>query len=145
MAASENLGKRWTEAFNKRDVQGLMALYSDDCVNAQPYLMTPLKGKPAVREDFENFFKAFPDGQFQADTMTAQGDTLAIEWSFGGTHKGPLVGGPSGPIPATNKKVTVKGAEFVRYNAQGLIVDERGYFDLMGFMMQLGVLPQPQA
>jgi len=41
--------------------------------------------------------------------------------------------------------VMLKGAEFTRHDAQGLIVDERGYFDLMSFMMQLGLVPQPQA
>jgi hypothetical protein len=37
----------------------------------------------------------------------------------------------------------MKGAEFTRHNAKGLIVDERGYFDVAGFMMQLGIGAPP--
>jgi steroid delta-isomerase-like uncharacterized protein len=145
MIALQEIGKRWVDAFNKKDMNALMALYTEDCVNAQPHLMAPLKGKRAVQEDLENFLKAFPDGRMTATTMSAAGDTLAMEWTFTGTQTAPLVGGPTGPIPATNKPVTIKGAEFTRHNGQGLIVDERGYFDLMSFMMQLGLMPQPQA
>jgi len=39
--------------------------------------------------------------------------------------------------------VSLTGAEFLRVDSQGLIVDDRGYFDLMSFMTQLGVVPQP--
>ena len=145
MVALEDVGKRWVDAFNNKDIHALMALYADDSVNAQPHLMAPLKGKHAIQEDLEHFLKAFPDGRMEATTVAAKGDTLAMEWTFSGTHKAALVGGPTGPIPATNKKVMLKGAEFTRHDAQGLIVDERGYFDLMSFMMQLGLVPQPQA
>lgn len=138
----EEIGKRWTDLFNKKDISGLMTLYAEECVNAQPHLPTPLKGKHAVQEDLDNFLKAFPDGHMGVTKMVEKGDTLAMEWTFSGTQRAPLVG-PAGTIPATNKKVSIKGAEFLRHNAQGLIVDERGYFDLVAFMTQLGVMPPP--
>jgi len=78
-----------------------------------------------------------------ATSVVVSGNTVAMEWTMSGTHTGPLVG-PMGTIPASNKRVTVKGAEFTRHDAQGLIVDERGYFDMASFMMQLGLMQPPQ-
>jgi steroid delta-isomerase-like uncharacterized protein len=138
-----DVGKAWVDAFNKKDVKALMALYDDNCVNAQPHLPAPIKGKAATEEDLGGFFKAFPDAQMKATSIVASGDTVAMEWSFTGTHTGPLTG-PMGTIPPTQKRVTIIGAEFTKHNAQGLIVDERGYFDMASFMMQLGVMPPPQ-
>jgi predicted ester cyclase len=75
--------------------------------------------------------------------MFASGDTLAMEWTYTGTQTGALAG-PGGTIPPSGRHVTIKGAEFITVNAQGLIVDERGYFDLVSFLTQLGVMPAPQ-
>ena len=46
-------------------------------------------------------------------------------------------------IPPTGKRIAISGAEFTKHNAQGLIVDERGYFDMASFMTQLGLMPAP--
>jgi steroid delta-isomerase-like uncharacterized protein len=144
MTNLEQTGRRWAELFGTKDLHALMALYSENCVNAQPHLPQPIKGKKATEEDFNGFFTAFPDGQLTATKIVAAGDTLAMEWTYTGTQNGPLVG-PAGTIPASGKRVTIKGAEFIRVDSQGLIVDERGYFDLVSFMTQLGAMPQPQA
>lgn len=142
MANIEQVGKRWVELFDKKDLRGLMTLYAENCVNAQPHLPQPIKGKKATEEDFGAFFKAFPDAKFAATQTVASGDTLAMEWTFTGTQNGALTS-PGGTIPASGKRVSIKGAEFIRVDSQGLIVDERGYFDLVSFMTQLGAMPQP--
>jgi steroid delta-isomerase-like uncharacterized protein len=144
MAALETIATRWIEAFNRKDLPGLMALYAEQCTNAQPHLPTPVVGKQAVAEDLGGFFSAFPDGHMDAPTVLVQGDTVAMEWNFTGTHQGPLVG-PGGTIPPTGRTLRITGAEFTRHDAEGLIVDERGYFDLVSFMTQLGALPAPTA
>jgi steroid delta-isomerase-like uncharacterized protein len=144
MTNLEQLGKRWTELFDKKDLRGLMALYAENCVNAQPHLPQPIKGKKATEEDLNGFFKAFPDGKFVTTHTLTSGDTLAMEWTYTGTQTGALVG-PAGTIPPSGKHVTIRGAEFIKVDSQGLIVDERGYFDLVNFLTQLGAMPMPQA
>ncbi len=142
MTPLTDLARRWIDLFEKKDMHGLMAMYSEHCVNAQPHLPQPIKGKKATEEDLGAFFKAFPDGRFSASHTLAAGDTVAMEWTFTGTQTGALVG-PGGIIPPSGKRVTLKGAEFIRVDGQGLIVDERGYFDLVSFMTQIGAMPQP--
>jgi steroid delta-isomerase-like uncharacterized protein len=142
MTHFEEMGNRWVELFNKKDLGGLVALYSEQCVNTQPHLPQPVKGKKATEEDLSGFFKAFPDGHMVANHTSISGDTLAMEWTFTGTQNGPVVS-PGGTIPPSGKHVSIKGAEFIRIDGQGLIVDERGYFDLVSFMKQLGAMPEP--
>jgi steroid delta-isomerase-like uncharacterized protein len=139
----QEVANKWVDAFNKKDLKALMALYAENCVNAQPHLPVPLKGKAATAEDLGGFFKAFPDMEMKVLAIVASGDTAAMEWTITGTQTGAMTG-PMGTIPATNKRVTVTGAEFTRHDAQGLIVDERGYFDMASFMMQLGLMQPPQ-
>jgi steroid delta-isomerase-like uncharacterized protein len=143
MANLEQIAQQWVNAFSNHDITRLMALYADQCVNAQPHLPTPLRGKHAIQEDLLAFMNAFPDGRMTATHVLVKDDLVAMEWNFSGTHQGPLVG-PGGTAPATGKVVRIAGAEFTQHDAQGLIVDERGYFDLASFMMQLGLMPPPE-
>ena len=140
MANLEEMARRWFDAFNKKDITALMALYADNAVNAQPHLPAPITGKAPIEEDFSGFMTAFPDGRMTIDVIVVSGNNVAMEWSFEGTQTGPLAG-PAGAIPPSGRRVTVKGAEFTTHDAQGLIVNERGYFDLVSFMTQLGVMP----
>jgi hypothetical protein len=56
-----------------------------------------------------------------------------------GTHKGPLTGS-TGPIPATNRTMVMPVATFARLDEQGLVIEERRYYDLARVMMQLEVI-----
>jgi hypothetical protein len=47
-----------------------------------------------------------------------------------------------GTIPATNMQMDLPFAVFVRIGADGLITEERRYFDLAGMLGQLGLMPQ---
>jgi len=143
MATPVETAKAWVEAFNRGDIKGVMALYADNCVNAQPHLPAPIHGKAAIEHDFGGFMSAFPDGRMEATSIIAQGDLVSMEWTFVGPHQGPL-DGPAGQLPPTNRKVTITGAEITKHDSRGLIVEERGYFDLASFMTQLGVMAPPQ-
>lgn len=142
VASLQNVAKQWIDRFNKKDLKQLVALYAANCRSAQPHLQQPIKGRPAVEKEFGAFFRAFPKGKMKLAKLVVKGDTIATEWAFSGVHQGSITG-PAGKIPPTNKKVVVKGAEFRRCNAKGQILDERGYFDLVGFMAQLGVGAAP--
>ena len=144
MTPLDQIATRWIDAFNRKDLPALMALYADGAVNAQPHLAAPVVGRRAIEEDLAGFFAAFPDGRMEAPLVVVQGDVVAMEWRFEGTHQGPLVGA-GGTVPPTGRVVRFMGAEFTRHDGDGLILDERGYFDLMSFMAQLGVVPAPAA
>ena len=85
-------------------------------------------------------FDAFPDMHVDVKQTMAQGDLAAIEFTFAGTHEGPMAM-PSGPtVPATGKKVIAKGCNTFEF-ANGKIVRNSLYWDQLGMMARMGLMP----
>jgi ketosteroid isomerase-like protein len=49
-------GAEWDRLFNARDIANLSDLYADDAIS-MPYNYQTVRGKNAIRTEFENFFK----------------------------------------------------------------------------------------
>jgi len=101
---------KWVETFNKKDIDGLAVLYSDDAINHQ-VMNDPLVGKEAIRNMFaEEFSKAemvcIPENIFQ------DGDWVILEW------KDPL---------------GLRGCGFFHI-MDGKIIFQRGYWDKLSFL-----------
>jgi len=138
---AEDTVRKAIDIFNSHDANAFAALYAEDAVVYDPQYPQPLKGKEAIRKDIEDFFKAFPDVRCQLSNVIASGDTVAFEGSVTGIHTGPLAAPTGESIPATNKRMDMRAAMFLRVNAQDLVTEERRYFDMAGLMQQLGLMP----
>ncbi len=138
--AREDIVRRLADAINRRDANAVAALYAQDAVSYDPIAPEGLKGRDAIRKLNESFAKAFQDASIRPLNITAKGDTVAAEWVMTGRHSGALEL-PTGILAATNRQVTVRGASFYRFNREGLISEERGYFDMASFLQQLGLKP----
>jgi steroid delta-isomerase-like uncharacterized protein len=134
----QEINQKLTDAFNSHDADAVAALFTEDAVVLDPQYAEPLRGKDAIRKDIADFFTAFPDIQSRPGDLLASGDTAATEYHMTGTHKGPMVT-PDGDIAATGRNVKVTVALFTRLNGQGLITEQRRYFDLAGLVQQLGL------
>ncbi len=93
-------------------------------------------------QDFEQtkggcqaYFTAFPDLHITTDLLVAEGDKVTKVWTATCTHNGELMG-----IPATGKRITVKGIEVFRI-ADGKIAELWASMDNLGMMQQIGVIP----
>lgn len=64
------------------------------------------------------------------------GRTMAV-----GTHSGTFTT-PAGEIPATGKTVANNATDIFQFRS-GKIIPQRTYFDFLGVMTQLGVMPRP--
>ena len=97
-------------------------------------------GLPPGREGFRMLIAAwrhaFPDISVTVDMAVAQGDTVAIAWTGGGTHRGELMG-----IPPTGVAGRITGVIFNRL-VDGRIVERWGNSDDLGLLQQLGVIPR---
>ena len=82
------------------------------------------------------FRGAFPDLEFVAEDMIAEGDKVAARITVRGTHKGPFL-----DIAPTGKQVSVNAIDIFRF-ANGKIVEHWGVMDQMSMMQQLGAIPQ---
>ncbi len=133
--------KEFIEAFNAHDEQQIRESYAESVVYEAPDARA--EGRDAATESAMSIVRAFPDVRLTIANQVEEGDWVALEVSFEGTHQGTLEG-PGGANPATNRRVTGKGAEFIRIE-DGKVVEERLYFDQMDFLAQLGVMEQDAA
>jgi len=78
---------------------------------------------------------AFPDLRITVEDMIAEGDMVTARWSCRATHKGDLSG-----IAPTGKQITISGISIGRF-AGGKIAEAWVNWDALGFMQQLGVVP----
>ena len=96
-------------------------------------------GKPAILAQLKVWHTAFPDSKGEVTNQISEGDRVATEVTFRGTHTGPLAGA-MGTIAPTGKRVEINVA-FLNWFRNGKIKRERSYFDLHGLMQQLGIAP----
>ena len=65
-----------------------------------------------------------------------------MEFTGRGTHTGPLQT-PTGELPPTGRRIEVAFAQVLQFE-QGKISYARLYFDALGMLQQLGVIPAPE-
>jgi ketosteroid isomerase-like protein len=82
---------RFAAAWNRHDVDGLMACMTDDCVfeaSAGPEVAgTRHVGRDAVRRAYAAVFEAYKDARWNNPRHFVAGDRAVSEWTFTGTTK----------------------------------------------------------
>ena len=141
MSAYRELLDRYVERYNAGDLDAVMDLYAEDAVQGMPDGM--FEGREAIRERLARELDAIPDVTHTVTSFVEQGDAFCDEWTFAGTHTGDTLTLPNGdPLPATGRRVEVRGMEIVRVNPDGKIVLNTLYYDNMAVAVQLGLVPE---
>jgi steroid delta-isomerase-like uncharacterized protein len=132
------------DAWNAHDVDACLALVTDDVVWGDPSFDKPAQGKAEMADRLRSLFAAFPDIHFPEDkahvhTNVKDGECV-LTWMFTATMTGPHVA-PEGRMPATGKRIEVSGATLNRFRGDKLSHFTM-YYDTLGMMQQLGLLPE---
>lgn len=145
MSAQENAtnARALNDAFNARDWEAAMALSTADVEVINVATGETLHGPQGLRQFLQGWATAFPDSTVETTRVVANEQGAAMEFTGRGTQTGPLRG-PMGEIPPTGKSVTVLFAQVIEMR-QGKVARARLYFDAMGMLVQLGVIPAPTA
>jgi steroid delta-isomerase-like uncharacterized protein len=130
------------DRWNKRDVDGAIALLDSKLVGSNPLVLHWTVGNEGVRKGIEAYNKAFPDLKMAITTIVAQGDTVALEEVETATFKEPLEVATL-TVPPTNRSYELRVACFFRVNADRLIAEMRNYWDTRTFFQQLGIDLEP--
>jgi cation diffusion facilitator family transporter len=79
---------RFNEAFNRHDVDAVMAAMTDDCVfeNTSPPNGQRYEGQAQVRAAWEEFFAASPTARFDGEDVIATGDRCVVQWRYTWTN-----------------------------------------------------------
>ena len=82
--AEEQVIERYFEAFNRHDVDGVMACF-DDAVVLVDTAGKQVRGHAAVRQRYEEDFALFPDAHCELRTVTGHDERGVAESIFRGT------------------------------------------------------------
>jgi predicted ester cyclase len=124
--------------YSKGDIEAFVDTYADDAVLRSPDGV--FEGKAALREYWTQEKAAFPDSNVEMIRSIGDGDVVMGEWTWSGTHRGPLNLPDGTQVAPTGNRVEASGAEVVRFR-DGLVVEHNLYFDNLAAMTQLGLLP----
>ena len=133
MKTPKEVALAWLDAWNKHDAAVLVELYAEDAENIQVAFGESLRGREALLENFNIFFKAFPDSYTNPENVFVDGEWAIIEWNGGGTFTGAL-----GDIQPNGKSFNLRGCGFLHI-IKGKIRFQRGYFDRYTWFSQLGL------
>ena len=122
------------EAINKGRLDVMDEIVALDFVELDP-LPGQRQGREGLKEVIGMMRAAFPDIYWVTEETVEQGEKVVSRFTWTGTHRGPFLG-----IPATGKRVSVKGVVIDRVVA-GRMTDSRILMDTLGMLQQLGVAP----
>ena len=120
------------EAVNAHDLDRFQSFYADDVVWRDPATARPAKGPRAVRTRLETWIGAVPNLKWNLDELFGEGDRLCAQFTFTGTHRGPLRDGRGNELAPGGKALRIRGVGVYVVDA-GKIVDSSIYFDLGAF------------
>ena len=86
------------EAFNNRDINGFLEVYSDGLTIKLPSGRI-VKGKDFVRAWYNGIIESFPDCKYRIERTASKGSTVWLEVTSVATHTKDYLG-----IPPTNKQ-----------------------------------------
>ena len=87
--------ERFNEAFNRHDVDAIMALMTEDCVFESTGPAPDgarVVGQAAVRAVWEDLFRATPSAHFDGEDVIAAGDRCTVCWVYRFDKEDPAAG-----------------------------------------------------
>jgi ketosteroid isomerase-like protein len=115
----EYTARRWAEtwerAWPRRDVEAIAALYADGVLYRALVFREPERGLEGVRGYLSREFALESDVECRFGKPVAAGDRAAVEWWASWIEEG--------------KAVTLAGTTMLRFDADGLVVDHRDYWN----------------
>jgi steroid delta-isomerase-like uncharacterized protein len=118
----------------------MAALYTQDAIVHHPLYPEPARGRDAIRASQQPLFSGISDVDVQVRSILTGENACAAEVIIQATHMGTLdVEGKA--LPATGRTIEVDEVWVFDLDPNGLIVEERDYFDTAALLGQLGVDP----
>src|SRR5262245_30807171 len=92
-----SVARAWLRAFNAKDLDGLLALYADDCRHTSPKIRNlhpdtqgQLVGKAALRGWWEDAFRRLPGLRYEETALTATGEREVLEYVRHAPNEAPM-------------------------------------------------------
>jgi steroid delta-isomerase-like uncharacterized protein len=124
-------------AYNEKDWDRVKESVTPTVVYDEVATQRRVSGAKEVIDTWKAWARAIPDSKATFDREVASGNTVTLEGTWRGTHKGPLQT-PNGDIAPTGRTIELRAVEVVDV-ADGKATSIRHYFDMATLMDQLGL------
>ncbi|MDO8611978.1 MAG: ester cyclase [Dehalococcoidia bacterium] len=128
------------EAYGADDWTRLKAVLTPDCLYDEVGSQRRLQGAEEMVQAYQGWKQAIPDGKGAIGSTFVNGNKVAQEVTWTGTHNGPL-NTPQGAIPPSGKSISVPGVQIITFEGDK-IVEFRQFFNLLTLLQQIGAAPQ---
>jgi steroid delta-isomerase-like uncharacterized protein len=119
-----------------------LAFFAEDCEVIDVPSGMISRGPDGYKQLILFFEEGFPDSGIEITNLFATEDQAVVEFIGRGTNTGPLHM-PTGDLPPTGRSVELRFCDVYRIG-NGKIVSYRSYYDALGFMQQLGLIPSQE-
>jgi steroid delta-isomerase-like uncharacterized protein len=140
----EDVARESIECYNVGDFDRLRTLLADDFYEEELATQRRLEGADARIQAARAWKRAFPDEQGTITGVTTNGDTVAVEITWGGTQSGPITTPDGQELPPSNERITLKSVEVIEVQ-DGKLKALRHYFDLITLLKQIGAMDHADA
>ena len=124
----------WLDAWSGGDLDELDAIVDTEFVRYAPTSLNIVTHSLSeIKEAITAYRTAFPDARITLGEIVCQDDTVFYRWTQTGTNTGP------GDFPATGNTMDITGVCYAKIR-DGKMIEEHGYFDVLDFMRQLGLM-----
>jgi steroid delta-isomerase-like uncharacterized protein len=127
---------RYSDAWNRHDVEAILALHTDDSVFENHTSGGIAVGKAEIRKLIEGVFATFPDLRFATRRAYFAESVAVLEWTASATHTKPVARGTR-IFPPTGNRLSWNGMDVLPIR-NGLIARKDVYADSLSFLKQLG-------
>jgi steroid delta-isomerase-like uncharacterized protein len=127
---------RYGDAWNRHDVDAILALHTDDAVFENHTSGGLATGKAEIRKLLEGVFATFPDLTFATRRAYYREDLAVLEWTATATHANPVTSGGR-TFPPSGKTLSWNGMDIMPMRG-GRVARKDVYADSISFLRQLG-------
>jgi steroid delta-isomerase-like uncharacterized protein len=125
-------------AYNDKNWERVKAAITPDFLYDEVATGRRIEGADETLAAWKGWAQAFPDSKASFDrSYVAGNDTVVLELTWRGTHKGPL-GTAMGNIAATGKSIEVRALAIVELKGEKAR-SQRQFFDMATLLQQIGL------
>jgi len=140
-----DLAVRWLDAWNKHDVDGILACTTEDIVMADPTALGLVaRGRDEFRTFCGDFINSFPDIHFEiphAPYVGVEEARIAVQWRMSGTFTREFAAPASSvPLAPTGRSFAIDGIDLYELR-DGRVCSWLLYYDAYTLSEQLGLAP----
>lgn len=127
---------RYLQAWNDHDGAAAAAHMAEDAVYEDVAAARVCHGREEIARWVAEGVGFSSDLHFEDVSFFYFGSAYAVEWVMSGTNDG-----PAGDQPATGRPYRVRGASVGTLNDEGLIAENRDYWNMADVFVQIGLVP----